>query len=275
MPDVVIAVPVYGQLEMVERCLASIDATTPEGVAILVVDDCGPRRVDASTIENSLSSTRECRLVRHQANRGFVGSVNHIFELAGRSDVIVVNSDVTVLPGWFAALEAAVMSDERFASASTMADRGGILSVGELSEDSALSRLQIARQAVGVGAEIPVAVAHCSWFRRSALDQIGGFDTRFAPGYGEEVDWSLRAERAGLRHVAALGSFVRHAGSASFGSGGGLFSLQRRHEALLLMRYRRRWFDIRRYARDPNTDLALAKARIARCLRGESASSAE
>ena len=35
-------------------------------------------------------------------------------------------------------------------------------------------------------------------------------------GYGEEVDWCLRARAMGYRHLAATGVFVAHVGTASF-----------------------------------------------------------
>jgi GT2 family glycosyltransferase len=263
MTDVVLGMPVFGQLELVRQALSALDAHTPVGVELIVIDDCGPQRLDDRSVAQCLPSGRAWRLLRHDANRGFVGSVNHLFDLAGQRDVVVVNSDVTVLPGWFQALAAAA-SSERVASASSMADNGGILSVPALAEQLTAAQLEDLRNQLETAAPIPVAVAHCTWFSRGALAAIGGFDERFSPGYGEEVDWSLRAGQAGFIHRAALGSFVRHAGSASFGAHRELFTLQRRHEMLLLLRYRRRWFAIRRFARDPHTELARGKARIAR-----------
>jgi GT2 family glycosyltransferase len=258
--------PVFGQLDLVRTTLSALDAHTPADIELIVVDDCGPQRLDEQSIAESVPSGRAWRLVRHQTNRGFVGSVNHIFEHAGDRDVVVVNSDVTVLPGWFDALSAATSGD-RVASASSMADNGGILSVPELVQDITPGQLEDLRGRLVPAAPIPVAVAHCSWFTRAALDEVGGFDERFSPGYGEEVDWSLRAVAAGFAHQAALGSFVRHARSASFGTSKAPFSLQRRHELILLMRYRRRWFEIRRFAREPDTELARGKETIARYMK--------
>ncbi|MGI8666711.1 MAG: glycosyltransferase family 2 protein [Jatrophihabitans sp.] len=267
VPAVVIGVPVYGQLELTRRALTAIDRHTPVDIELIVIDDCGPQRLVASMVEGWLGSARRWRLISHQTNQGFVGSVNELFELAGDCDVLVVNSDVEVLPGWFAGLAAAVAGVPRLASASTLATAGSLLSVPELDwlGDTA-ERLITARAAVEVSAEIPVAVAHCTWFTRAALHQVGLLDRAFAPGYGEEVDWSLRAARLGLVHLAALHSYVRHSGGASFGPRTGFFSLQRRHELRLLLRYPVRWWRIRRFAADPNTECARAIGRIRQIL---------
>lgn len=53
---------------------------------------------------------------------------------------------------------------------------------------------------------------------RTFIDRIGGFDPAFGRGYGEEVDWSLRAAAAGGRNVVATNLFVGHEGHASFGA---------------------------------------------------------
>jgi GT2 family glycosyltransferase len=261
----VIGVPVYGRLELVKRGLLAIDRETPVEIELIVIDDCGPQRLTEADLAEWLGSDRVWSLVRHQTNLGFVGSVNQFFELSSDADVLVVNSDVEVLPGWFEGLAAAMASSRRAASASSLATEGSLLSVPELATADAAA-LARARASSPVAAEIPVAVAHCTWFSRAALDAVGDLDRAFDPGYGEEVDWSLRAARRGLVHLAALHSFVRHDGGASFGAGAGFWSLARRHELRLLWRYPVRWWRIRRFVADQNTEFALASKQIRQSL---------
>src|SRR5204862_2948087 len=53
---------------------------------------------------------------------------------------------------------------------------------------------------------------------RRALATVGEFDAaRYGAGYGEEVDFCMRAARAGLRNVLAADVFVKHVGEVSFG----------------------------------------------------------
>jgi GT2 family glycosyltransferase len=56
---------------------------------------------------------------------------------------------------------------------------------------------------------------------RECIAKVGLFDeARYGAGYGEEVDFCMRASRAGFRHVIAADVFVRHAGEVSFGNSG-------------------------------------------------------
>ena len=252
-----IGIPVYGRLELLQRAVRALDRHTPVEVELVLIDDCGPDRLTEPVLTSWLTSERAWRLISHQTNLGFVGSANELFELSADSDVIVLNSDVEVLPGWFDGLRAAIASDPRAASASAMADSGPLLSVPELARLTDLQpALAAVRKAVPVVAEVPVAVGHCTWFSRRALAQVGPFDRAFDPGYGEEVDWSQRAGRAGWIHLAALHSFVLHAGGASFGKRRRW--LARWHELRLLLRYPVRWWQLRRFVADPATDLAQA-----------------
>ena len=272
VPAPTIVVPAYGQLDLLAQCLRAIDEHTFVSVPLLVIDDCGPEPVDATAVQAALPSGRGYTLVRHEQNQGFVATMNDAFARCAGSDVVLVNSDVTVLPGWLTGLRAALDETPATASSSAIADRGGVLSVPELwplrgEPPAALrARLERARAVTPPGVEIPVAVGHCTYFAGRALDEVGGFDLAFSPGYGEEVDWSLRARRIGWRHVAALHSFVWHEDGASFGAGPARTRLRRRHEMRILARYPRSFVKLRAFARDDTSPLAIKLAALARVL---------
>ena len=90
---------------------------------------------------------------------------------------------------------------------------------------------------LGLHPRIPVAIGHCVLIRRSALDLVGAFDLAFSPGYGEEVDFSLRCAERGLVHVVADDVLVLHHGGASFGGGGKRTQGQHDHDVLVNNRY--------------------------------------
>lgn len=59
------------------------------------------------------------------------------------------------------------------------------------------------------------------WISRDCLATTGLFDeVAFGKGYGEEVDFCMRASRAGFRHWLCGDAFVYHAGEVSFGTSG-------------------------------------------------------
>jgi len=66
--------------------------------------------------------------------------------------------------------------------------------------------------------EIISGVGFCMYVTRAALDLCGLLDAEaFGRGYGEEVDFCLRASRVGMRHLAEDSTFVYHRGGVSFG----------------------------------------------------------
>jgi hypothetical protein len=83
----------------------------------------------------------------------------------------------------------------------------------------------------GRAADIVTAVGFCMFITRRCLERVGLFDyERYGAGYGEEVDFCMRAVRAGFRNVIAADAFVRHVGEVSF-SGTDLSSDARRAKA--------------------------------------------
>ena len=57
------------------------------------------------------------------------------------------------------------------------------------------------------------------YIRADCLQEVGLFDANnFGLGYGEEVDFSLRASAKAWKNVAACDVYVQHKGGASFGS---------------------------------------------------------
>jgi glycosyltransferase involved in cell wall biosynthesis len=136
---------------------------------------------------------------------------------------VLLNSDTVVPPGWLGALADAAHSAPDIGSACPLSNEATILSYPDpaggnpMPDPAPLAAL--ARRANGAATvDIPVAVGFCMFIRRDCLDAVGLLrEDLFAQGYGEENDWCLRARHRGWRHVAATGSFVAHAGGASFG----------------------------------------------------------
>lgn len=64
--------------------------------------------------------------------------------------------------------------------------------------------------------ELPVGLGFCMYIKQRVIDEVGLLDEAFGRGYGEEVDFSLRASSCGYYHVVCPFVFVWHVGSASF-----------------------------------------------------------
>jgi GT2 family glycosyltransferase len=236
MGSPLVFVPVFGRLDLLRRALRALDAHTPDDIAFLVVDDCGPDRVSEELLGEVLAPSRARQLVINEENLGFVRSANGAFARRNGHDVVVVNSDVVVFAGWLGHLQGA--AGPGVASVTALSNNGSIATVAEQAAYptvESLSGLAADADATPLPPyDIPVGVGHCLYLRDEALADVGGFDEAFSPGYGEEVDWSIRARRRGWRHLAAPGVVVWHDAGASFGQ---RRMLRRRHELRLAVRY--------------------------------------
>ena len=240
-----IVVPVHGAPEELDRCLASVGAATALDLypLLLVVD--GPQATAVERVlERRLPGLKGARLFRTARRSGFAAAVNRgIEELAGR-DALLLNSDVEVTAGWLERLRAAASSAPRIASVTPLTNHGTLASVPRWFEENALpAGYELASFADLVERiserrypRAPTGVGFCLYLRRQALDAVGNFDeATFGLGYGEEVDWCLRATALGFEHVLDDATFVFHRGSASFGEEGKSRSraaqriLERRH----------------------------------------------
>lgn len=240
----VVVVPIYNAYEDVLDCVNSLLRGTPSHVPILLLDDAStderiPESLTGLTVSTSL-------YVRKPVNTGFVNTVNLAFRACRPRDVVVLNSDVVVPPGWLERLQAAAYARSNIATATPLTNRGTIVSVPCRNKPMPIEGLsveeidaKIRENSLRLYPVIPTAVGHCVYFKRVALDLVGYFDETFSPGYGEEVDWSQRAVLLGFSHVVADDLFVYHKGSKSFGERGSKARMRLRasHEKWIRQRY--------------------------------------
>lgn len=228
-PRVDIIVPVYAGEEETMACIESVLASAGRITQrLIVVDDCGPEP-ELSRRLQQLGAAGRLTYLRNPGNLGFVASVNRGMLEADRNDVVLLNSDTVVPPGFVDRLFRAAYADQTIASSSPMSNNATILSLPEMNPEDAdlatppygmaLTKVDevVARVNAGETRDLPTAHGFCMFIKRAALDEVGLFDeAAFGLGYGEENDWSLRAFERGWRNVAAADVYVEHKGAVSF-----------------------------------------------------------
>ena len=236
---VAVVVPAYRGEAVTMACLASVLAARPRGVRVIVVEDASPEPGLVAALQG-LARRRRIELVRLGENAGFPGSANAGMRAAAGCDVVLLNSDTLVAPGWIEELRAAAYSGDDVGTVTPLTNDGTIVSYPDAGSGNAVPGPAevvvldgVARAAnAGVVVDVPVGVGFCLYVRGDCLAAVGLFrEDVFAQGYGEENDFCLRARHAGWRNVAAAGVFVGHLGGASFG--GGRAHLMRRNGAVL------------------------------------------
>ncbi|MDB5376578.1 MAG: hypothetical protein JWR00_1024, partial [Rubritepida sp.] len=219
-PRVAVVIPIHNAAEALRECLASVIAQTAAPARLILVDDASTDPA-VTDILGALQGRDGIEILRNDRNLGFTATCNRGIAAAGRDDVILLNSDTEVPARWIENLMAAAWSTPETASATPFSDKAGAFSapsVPATMSTTALSRL-CAQSSLATPPEAPTGHGFCLYLRRDAIDRVGLFDAESFPrGYGEENEWSMRALRAGLRHVVDDRTLVRHREAASFGA---------------------------------------------------------
>ena len=173
------------------------------------------------------------RLVTNPSNRGFVASVNRAAE-GWDGDLVLLNADTRVPVGWLRRLAAAARPDSGgptdVGTVTPLTNDGSICSVSPLLVE-ARSRWTVlalggatwsTTSTGGLPApgprSSPESASACTSPRRPGRPPVRSTKRAFERGYGEEVDFCLRAGDAGFRHLVEDRTFVWHRGGVSFGA---------------------------------------------------------
>ncbi len=234
-----IVIPVYRGFQETLACIASVTATVPPGTVIHVIEDASPEpELVAALID--LAESGQIQLTRQAHNRGFPATANAGIAAAPDADIVLLNSDTLVPPGWLERLRRAAYAAADTGTATPLSNDASVVSYPAVEGGNSVPNLAdtirldavAQRASAGLTADLPVGVGFCLYLRRDCLDQVGPLrEDLFAQGYGEENDFCLRARHHGWRHAAALDVFVAHHGGRSFGSA--RTHLMRRNTAIL------------------------------------------
>jgi GT2 family glycosyltransferase len=219
-----VVIPVFNAPEELDRCLESVAKTTPDGTEVLIFDDASTDPSTAIVLDRwRARSPDDWQFHVNRANRGFVATANAGMR-ACRNNVVLLNSDTEVTPGWLQGLQRCLDSDPAIASATPWTNNGEIASLPEFCQanpvprDAARLASVIARAGAVRYPELPTAVGFCMAISRLAIDRVGVFDEAlFGKGYGEENDFSRRVVNHGMRNVLCDDVYVVHLGGRSFG----------------------------------------------------------
>jgi glycosyltransferase involved in cell wall biosynthesis len=182
-PKVAVVIPVFNRPETVAEAIKSVLAQTCEDFELVVVDDgSSDRTVDAI---RAIRDSR-IRLVRHRCNRGGAAARNTGIQRSSAPFVAFLDSDDTWMP---MKLERQLELFERCGddlalvyTGAARIDSDGSVSVDIPRRRSDLARILLTRNVIG---ETSVGIV-----RRSALEQVGGFDEAL-PAW-QDIDLWLR-----------------------------------------------------------------------------------
>jgi GT2 family glycosyltransferase len=212
-----VIVPNWNGQRWLPQCLAALAAQSTLPDELIVVDN--------GSSDGSLELVREgpvpARIIELGTNTGFAHAANVGIEAARCEAVALINTDIVLDPAWIERMLAVLAADERLAAVACkmlqLDDPTRVYDAGDiLRRDGACEqRGRFERDDGRFERPEPMfaACAGAAVFRRSAVLEVGGFDTRFF-SYLEDVDLGLRLQLAGwtcaYEPVVAL-----HAGGGS------------------------------------------------------------
>ncbi len=161
------------------------------------------------------------RVVYNDRNRGFGGGNNDGIAAASGEYIVVLNNDVIVTEGW---LDALLDPFARVPGVGVTAPRSNKIvgdqqvidaqyeTIAEMHVYAARRRRRFEKR----GFLTDRAIGFCLCIDRRVIEQVGGFDERFAVGNFEDDDFSMRVRAAGYHIYVCDDSFIHHFGSQSF-----------------------------------------------------------
>ncbi len=220
-----VVIPVYRNFNITLRCIFSVlDAPNSTAFNLVVVDDQSPDQ-ELKKVLTELADHGLIELVRHESNLGFVTSVNDGMKRNPERDIILLNSDTEVYGNWIDRLRATAYCEEKIGTVTPLTNNGTICSYPYFNRENGVPveidthdiDVLACEQNGGAWVLAPTCVGFCTYIKREVIDAIGLFDAEtFGVGYGEENDFSLRAQQQGWIDAIAPNVFVYHVGSASF-----------------------------------------------------------
>lgn len=207
----------WNRRELLRACLDSLLSQEQNEFEIILVDN-GSTDGSAQMAESRLAAADvPLHVIRNTENRGFCAANNQGIAAARGQLVALLNNDAEAEPGWLAALARAFCqrADIGMAASKILVyeDPRRIDKVGHLIYPDGQNRGR------GTGAtdhgqfdcqeEILWPDGCAAMYRKSMLDQIGGFDEDFF-AYGDDAELGLRARIAGWRCLYVPDAVVRH-----------------------------------------------------------------
>jgi GT2 family glycosyltransferase len=229
--DVDVGVVTYETRDLTVAALTRLlDSTTDVAIRLLVHDNASTDGTAAAIA----AGVPRAEVEAGDENLGFAGGMNRLIRRSTAPWFLALNSDAWPEPGAIATM---VRAGEAHSRAAAVAPRletpEGLLEhstypfpsvrVAAITAVGAYQRLwpALSRRLSLVGAwdhdeprDVDWAVGAALLMRRTALDELGGFDDSFFM-YAEDLEWGWRARQAGWSIRFEPSALVRHVGNAS------------------------------------------------------------
>lgn len=201
---VVISILSLNNCGLLKQCLESIFKNTVFPYRVCVVNQ-GSEEKTREYLE-SLGGAVDA--IHTPKNLGFVVGNNLVIERYPEHDIVLLNNDTIVKPGWLSALVECAYSDPAIGivGAKLLYPDGRLQEAGsEIFQNGSGRNIgkydDPQRYIYNIRRDVDYCSGACLFLKRSMLDQIGYLDPIFSPAYWEDTDICFRARKHGWRVV--------------------------------------------------------------------------
>lgn len=220
LKGITVVIPNYNGRELLDSCLDSLDRKENYFDEIIVVDN-GSRDGSKELIERKYP---EVRTICLHENQGFSKAVNIGIKNARFDKVFILNNDTTVIPNCLKFLVEDLNKKPELCAVvpKVLLPNGKIDSVGSFINE--LGQAFHRREKVAEDKqleEIFLITGAAVLCRKRVFEEVGFFEEKFF-AYGEDVDWSFRAQLKGCKFFCDHRAIIYHRHKAT--------SLKRPHQ---------------------------------------------
>jgi GT2 family glycosyltransferase len=227
-PKITIIIPTKDRVDLLKRCINSIEEKTMyRNYDIIVVDNLS-READTFEYLDDLKTRRGIyRVLAFKEDFNFSRINNYAVHYASGEHLLFLNNDVEVIaPGWLEAmLEHSQREDVGCVGAKLLYPDGRIQHAGVvIGLYGGADHIYKWHESQGLGymghtvsiRNCSAVTAACMMVKRNVFDQVAGFDERYRVGFGD-TDFCLRVQEKGYLNVYTPYAELFHHESASRG----------------------------------------------------------
>ena len=237
-----IIIPINNIYEDTKKCVDSILEYTKISYELILIDDCcTDKRIELFL--NDMEKLPQVKIFRNPQKNGFVKNIN-IGIQNSNGDIVLLNSDTIVTPKWLEKLVVSSYSDEKIGTTTPLSNAAGTFSVpdiGKIDEIPNFLTLNgmaslVEKISNNVNIEVPTGNGFCLYIKRETIADVGLFDEKtFGKGYGQEIDFCMRANKKSWTNIIDDSTYIYHEKSAPFTNE--KEELIKQHTAILDKRY--------------------------------------
>lgn len=206
--SVSIVIPCHNGARHTENCLQALSETMPQHFQgeIIVVDDASTDETPA-LLERWSQREPRLKVLRNQVNAGFIESCNRGAQAAAGDHIVFLNNDTLPMSGWLPALErtlrdypdAGAVGGKLILTDGSLQEAGGVIFSDGSAANFGRGDRDLDAPLYNFVRPVDYSSGACLATKRSLFLELGGFDSRYAPAYYEDVDYCFQLRAHGYR----------------------------------------------------------------------------